>query len=93
MKPAFSVTCIVFLSSNCDGGGADACRPSRSGSELRCSASQAEQHIKLARAKLAKTWKVHARSLEYTDELPASWQRARDAASSILNLSKPALPP
>ena len=42
--------------------------------------------VKLARRQVAKTWKVHSRSLEYTDELPASWQRARDAASSILNL-------
>ena len=59
---------------------------------MLCSLS-AEQHVKLARRDVAKTWKVHARSLEYTDELPASWQRARDAASSILNLAEPALLP
>ena len=60
---------------------------------MLCSLS-AEQHVKLARRDVAKTWKVHARSLEYTDELPASWQRARDAASSILNFVQSlALPP
>ena len=36
---------------------------------------------------------VHSRSLEYTAVLPAGRQRARDAASSILNLAEPALPP
>ena len=59
---------------------------------MLCSLS-AEQHVKLARRDVAKTWKVHARSLEYTDELPASWRRARDAAGSILNLAESALPP
>jgi hypothetical protein len=86
-----SVTCSVFLSSNCDGGRADACRPSRSG--RRAMLCRATKHVKLARRQVAKSQEVHARSLEYTVVLPVGRQRARDAAGSILNLAEPALLP
>ena len=69
-----------------------AARRARGLSAMLCSLRQSNTSNRRD-AKSRKRRRLNSRSLEYTAVLPASWQRARDAASSILNLAEPALLP